>query len=143
MVLPYKSNITHLNQFEKSKAPSDKPESTSTPTCSRIKNKQAITEYFGYWPEFCDAEIQEVTFDHHRNLSLTLFFVDEAIDKDATIKLTFKNLANVDLSDLLEENIISFMEISEDSIFDVNIESTIGLNGTFMCREIEVFILDT
>ena len=139
MALP-SDNVTNISQFQKAEPPAETP--TPKPVSSKIKNKESITDYFGYWPEFCDAEMQKIVFDHSRNLSLTLFYVDEAIDKDATIKLTFKNMANVDLSDLQEENIISFMEISEDSIIDVNIESTVGLNGTFMCREIEASILN-
>ncbi|MCH9692235.1 MAG: immunity 50 family protein [Gammaproteobacteria bacterium] len=103
-----------------------------------INNKEKVTDIFGYWPEFCDVKIKEVHFQDLEKLYLVIFYIDCEQGKRAEITITFSDLSNVLLSDLMSDNVIDLLSISETAPYNIEIEACCGLNGTFTCSNIAV-----
>ena len=103
-----------------------------------INNKEKVTNIFGYWPEFCDAKIKEVHFQNPNKLDLVIFYIDCEQEKRAEITIRFSDLSNVLLSDLMSNNVIDLLSISNSAPYNITIEACYGLNGSFTCSSIAV-----
>ena len=108
-----------------------------------IKNKELVTEHFGYWPVFADTKIKKVNFDKPEKIELSIFYIDTDKSKHGNVEIKFLEISDVHLHDLMSENVIDKLSIGNGSPHNVEIEACFGLNGTFCCKEIEVIRVST
>ena len=103
-----------------------------------VQNSAGVIAYFGYWPQFCDARIQQFSFCLPGTIKLSLFYIDSDKNKQATIELMFSNVTNMEFNDLITQNIIDKLDIRESTKTEVSIEAACGLYGSFLCAKAEV-----
>lgn len=103
-----------------------------------IQNSAEVIEYFGYWPQFCDAKVQSFAFIPPRTIKLSLFYIDSDKNKRAEIELVFSGVTDMELNELRTENVIDELSIREGSATEVSIEAAFGLCGSFSCAKGEV-----
>ena len=103
-----------------------------------IQNQREVTDYFGYWPQFCDAKFTRFTFDKSGFIEATIFYIDVECSKQAIITIEFSGVKAVKLNDFYSENVIDEIAITNKSPYKVTIIACYGLNGTFDCTGIEV-----
>lgn len=120
----------------------------------QIKNASLVTDFFGHWPSFHDAEVLEIHLDRiNVSMSLKLYAfemfkeVDDKgyykQDKHCHIVLKFIQLDELELADFNQQNVISGLHIesAEDALM-VSISPCFGLGGGFKCKNIEVMALE-
>ena len=108
-----------------------------------IINQESVVEMFGYWPKFCDARFTNFSYSASSDIRVNIFYIDADQAKEANIEIVFSGVKEVQLNDLLTENYIDEITISQDLTHEVNIDSCSGLNGTFKCARIEVVNVST
>lgn len=107
-----------------------------------IRNADLVERHFGYWPEFCDAKIKQISFDARGVLSLALDYVDVERGKRGRVSLVFSGVTDLLLTEMRNENVIDVLDISESPPYTVEIDACYGVGGTFKCTAIEVCGLD-
>ena len=132
-----------------------------------IENSNKITDIFGYWPHFHDAEIKEVRleiadgkpwsqesespvmemvvhlFQMTKDVSPTGHFI---LTKHTLARLRFRNIEGLQLYDFSHQNCIFDLEFALETagqphvgkILFVRIGSSVGLAGEFRCKSAEV-----
>lgn len=50
-------------------------------------NSDRVTNHFGYWPQFCDANIESFSFLQPGTIKISLRYIDGIQNKRATIDL--------------------------------------------------------
>lgn len=133
-----------------------------------IGNASALFDLFGHWPDFHDAELITLRLDaaEHSGPRLEAEFEvaemssevnDRGYFKDrqrARTTLRFNRVARLKVTDFLQENVLSSLELSEagpddyDKIFGkgpegrrryrVKWDSSVGCEADFLCDTIEV-----
>lgn len=103
-----------------------------------IKNGSAVTDQFGYWPEFCDGRILSFALSEGRSIDLSIHYIDSDQSKSAIVNLSFNKVSEIMLTDLMSENIIDLLSISNGVPHEVAIDSCCGLGGSFKCSEVVV-----
>ncbi|WP_417069648.1 Imm50 family immunity protein [Niveibacterium terrae] len=103
-----------------------------------LKNSNAVTNHFGYWPEFCDARIESVSYALPGSVELTLFYIDASQRKSAHIALRFHGVTELKLNDLCNENVVDELIFEQGKVMTVSIVSAYGLFGRFSCVDAEV-----
>ena len=103
-----------------------------------VRNSAEVIEYFGYWPQFCDAKVQSFELIPPGTIKLSLFYVDSDQNKRAKIDLVFSGVTDMELSELRTENVIDELSIREGAATEVRIEAAFGLSGSFSCVNGEV-----
>ncbi len=106
-----------------------------------IQCAEIVESYFGYWPQFCDAKITFMLYEAHSSLILGLSYIDSDQRKVADIRLKFSGVSDVELTDFCSENVLDALRISPESPTTVRLEACYGLNGQFICIEVEVMSL--
>jgi hypothetical protein len=119
-----------------------------------LENYQIVTDYYGYWPSFHDAEVHSISinrdtvlFDDIPDVILELivhcFQMTETVSEEGHFKLAkhslirfeFKQVDDVVLSHFNHQNAIyglDFSAISPDQTrFKVSIDGAHGLEGSF------------
>lgn len=128
---------------------------------SVIKNSEAVTSVFGYWPSFHDAEVIELTMRRRHNsdhgpcievmvhvfemtnkVSSTGHFICE---KHSMVLFLFRNVENLDLKDLNHQNALNSLSIKavnepqgDRALVKVILDSAYGLDCEFECEFVEV-----
>ena len=113
----------------------------------QIESDNAVTSLFGYWPKFCDAKFQLLSFlkdaSGSKSILMRLLYLDSDIEIGAEIELLFNGVSNIDINNLYDENVLdelvfSMSEVSASSKYIVSIESCCGISGVFNCEKITV-----
>ncbi len=107
-----------------------------------IKNKELVTSHFGYWPEFSDGKIDRLVFDKTGTIELVIRYIDSEKQKSAHIGLRFSSVSDVILTELRSENVIDSLLISGETSHNISIEACYGVDGSFMCKDIEVLYVN-
>lgn len=108
-----------------------------------IKNREKVTDIFGYWPQFCDARFISFSYENANQINVSIFYIDVDKSKEATISISFIDVSEVQLTDLLSNNYIDEILITETTPHVVTIDGCYGLNGSFKCVGIEVLNVST
>lgn len=116
-----------------------------------IGNVKEVTEVFGQWPSFHDAEILRIVLQREgRSASLECVihvfqYTSEIDDKgrfvthnDALVTLRFSGIDLKSMSDFNQQNAIDDLRISGKKPFNVDIPANNGCDATFLCESIDV-----
>jgi hypothetical protein len=103
-----------------------------------LRNSSAVTNYFGYWPEFCDARVESISFSRPGTVELTLFYIDTEQNKSSYVTFRFHGVADLELSELRNDNVVDELVIEPGQTMTVQIVSACGLSGRFTCLDAEV-----
>lgn len=129
-----------------------------------IENANLISDWFGFWPSFHDAEV--ISINLHRSLKgkekgpfLTVVFyssqmtseLDEKtfykLIKHCVIELEFENIDSVNLDGFNHQNALDDIEFSEAKNFlgkpaiSVAFNSAYGIGFNFICAKVRVVSL--
>jgi len=126
-----------------------------------IVGKEKVTDRFGYWPSFHDAEIHGIhlyrdsrgsgfgptieavihVFEVTKDLDPKGYFV---LTKHTLVTLRFSDADDLEIDGLNHQNAIRSMNLSEESrdggpeVYRVELEPAYGLGASFTCSQIEV-----
>ena len=103
-----------------------------------IENGEQVSSYFGYWPEFCDGEIESFTYKSIGAIELCVFYIDANLNKSAHVTLEFNGVSDAVLNNLFSTNVIDEISITGNDTFTVSIKACYGLGGEFKCKSIKV-----
>ena len=103
-----------------------------------ILRSDAVESIFGYWPEFADAKVLRLAYESNGTICLDISYIDAKQGKGAVIGLRFTEAKDVALTDLLSENVLDRLHISEGAFMRVELEACYGLSGSFSCMGAEV-----
>lgn len=121
----------------------------------KIKNAHMVINFLRKWPSFHDAEVLKVELDR-KGPSLDIKFytflmlkeVDERgyykLDKECIIAIRFYSIEGLELVDFNEQNVISSLDFQqiESGGIKVIIHPCYGLNGEFICKDIEIISVE-
>lgn len=111
-----------------------------------------LYEWFGYWPEFHDAEILSLHLNRTgiSQIRLHTWEMTSEIDdhgfyvlrKHVIIEFTFENIRGVDLAGFNHQNVISELAISRtNSGFRVDLGACYGLAGSIIADKIALRLM--
>jgi len=103
-----------------------------------IGNADQLVSYFGYWPEFCDAKIVSISLEPQSSIVMRIAYIDVDRGCAATIELKFSGVSEIALTDLLSENVIDSLQLSQGNPVRVILDACYGLQGSFTCQAVEV-----
>ena len=123
-----------------------------------IQNAHLLTDIFGYWPTFHDAEVHSVLLEHDQEHGSVLEAkihvfemtseVDDrgyyVLDKHTLVLLRFLGLTDLELCDFNHQNVMFGLGIKDigdeaNSVsFEVDFDASYGLAASFKCQEITV-----
>ena len=131
----------------------------------KIKGSKKLTEIFGAWPSFHDAEVLQVSLDRAPasteygptlEASIYVFQMTSEVDKSGHYILKNKVVATIRFSEVCElklaefnhQNALMGLSISDISKrqmerqeFQVSFEGSFGIDLQFQCYEIEVLTI--
>ncbi len=122
-----------------------------------IKSANLLTDVFGHWPNFHDAEICSVRLDRNRadgtvpsvTMLIHVFELSGTTDQhgfyhakaSVMVELGFSDVQSLELSGLNSQNVLNGLMIEPDPTdarFTVELDSSYGLSGAFTCGQINV-----
>ena len=123
-----------------------------------IQNAHLLTDIFGYWPTFHDAEVHSILLDrdqeHYASLEakIHLFEMTNVVDErgyyvlqhHTLVLLRFQGLADLEICDFNDQNALLGLEIKDLSAegrsvsFEVDFDAAYGFGASFKCQEIAV-----
>jgi hypothetical protein len=117
-----------------------------------FSNSALLTERFGGWPCFHDAEVLRVEMSRVNDvvLSMDVYVFRYSNETDASgrlklkdptvVKLEFGNVVNMQFENFNEQNVLGDLvcERREDGSIAVEIVSLYGLSGEFSCEHARV-----
>jgi hypothetical protein len=110
-----------------------------------IEGKETLIAELGYWPEFCDAKIIELSYcpytDDGARLSLVLHYIDMDLNRDLRVKFILYGVSDMDFEEFRTENVIDRLSISDSLI--VEIEAATGLSGSCKCNAVAVEVISS
>lgn len=99
----------------------------------KIDNIESLTNFFGYTPNFHDAEILMVTLDRNGpeiNMDINISGTFEGKEKSCIVTLKFENVYKMELQDFNIQNVIFEIELIKlKSGIKTIIDSSYGLSG--------------
>lgn len=125
-------------------------------TVSRIINSEIVREYFGYWPDFHDAEITKVTFEANSGYWPSVTFLiaafgmtkgtDESghfkLTKHCNIELQFAGVHEIEFDGFSHQNVIFDLVFEENSSnVECSFDSSTGLRATVVAEKVSVLSL--
>ncbi|MGB8061766.1 MAG: Imm50 family immunity protein [Candidatus Sulfotelmatobacter sp.] len=116
-----------------------------------IVGARELLDWFGYWPEFHDAEVirfhlelggpsflQVHTWEMTNTVTAAGFY---ELRKHVEVEFLLNDVINVNLQDLREHSILLSLEITRsDSGFRLDLSSAYGLCGTIEAQQVSVRI---
>ena len=115
---------------------------------SLVKNSEKITNYFGEWPSFHDAEILRVQLDRQKcSCQIEIYYfktlneVDSGGDykQAAHCRIVFQllDIELLELTDFNYQNVISALTIKRlQDLIEVTLHPSYGLFGKIHCRKV-------
>lgn len=121
----------------------------------KISNSKLVTDIFGYWPTFHDAEILTLSLERSGDAGPQLIAtiqaheitseVDEkgyyVLKNRTLVEIRFSGIKELELFDFNRQNALLALEIDEIANLEelkVVFNAAYGLAGTFCCERIEV-----
>jgi hypothetical protein len=100
---------------------------------NKIGNIEILTNFFGYTPNFHDAEILKVTLDRNGpeiNMDIIITEISEGKEKACIVTLKFENVYKMELQDFNIQNVIFEIKLLKlKSRIKTIFESSYGLSG--------------
>lgn len=111
-----------------------------------FKNGQRVIDYFGYWPEFCDAKIVKFKYSKTSidisSIILHICYIDSDQNKKALIGIRFDDVTELNINNVFNENVLDELIILKDKNiphrYSIEIIGCYGINGKFICKDIDV-----
>ena len=105
-----------------------------------IGGEEKVTEIFGVWPAFHDAEVTSIACDRVGREVVVTAVLEAAL---ARVTLRFFGCDEVKLEDFRRQNVLFSLAISHEatnsgSAYRVVFDPSCGLDGSLRCRGIEV-----
>ncbi|GAB2454081.1 hypothetical protein GCM10011375_01410 [Hymenobacter qilianensis] len=126
------------------------------PAINRVINSEIIHQYFGYWPNFHDAEVIKVTFETHITGRYSVTFVIEAFEmlaevdaqgfykqaKQCLIEIQFSGVEEIDFKYFNFQNVLfEFWFEEQGSLIKGIFNSSTGMEATVVAEEALVLSL--
>lgn len=96
-----------------------------------VANSEAVTSYFGYWPEFADGMVLRFLFEAPGTISLSVRYGDAKTGRIGEVDLRFERVTRAELDELREQNVIDALVLIDGSPMEVRLEAAYGLHGSF------------
>jgi hypothetical protein len=136
------------------------------PALKAIQDAHLVSEHFGSWPTFHDAEVLFINLDRHApdgetspvvTLGVHGFLISADITPrglyrtthHAVVTFEFYGVANLKLEGFGYQNSlmgISFTDLSKDQLEDIKLEvvltSSFGVDANFLCRHARVLSVE-
>jgi Immunity protein 50 len=130
-----------------------------TPPLARILDGEALTQIFGGWPSFHDAEVLEIRLDRHGisgpqlEAKIYVFEMTPEVTSDGSYRLRHETAATLlfggvdtlQLEDFNQQNVLwdlSLIDISDRQLevlkWEVSFQSSFGVSAQFLCETIAV-----
>jgi len=112
-----------------------------------VRGKEVLVNALGYFPEFCDARILELTFlpchESGPKLSILLHYIDMDLNIDLKSKFILNEVSNMNFIDMSIENIIDCLSIDDTSKSEValKIEACVGFSGSCKCKALDIEVI--
>jgi hypothetical protein len=115
-----------------------------------VGNAHLVTDHFGHWPQFHDAEVLSVALDRldrTATIELRAFGTTDAVAPDGTFERTkectvafrFVGVGDLELFDFNEQNVLWSLVMDKlESRVVVELHQSYGLGGRFTCDTVEV-----
>jgi hypothetical protein len=103
-----------------------------------VANSEAVTSYFGYWPEFADGTVLRFLFEAPGTISLSVRYGDATTGRSGEVDLLFERVTLAELSELREQNVIDVLVLVDGSPMEVRLDGAYGLHGSFACESAAV-----
>lgn len=128
---------------------------------NKIQNSHLLTDIFGKFPSFHDAEVHEIKLvrGETRSFNPTLFVlihvfqmtseVDEknryVLKNHVLVEFRFSKVSHLEIAGFNHQNVIQSLEITESAKiegeagkFEVIFESIFGVGAEFLCEDISI-----
>ncbi len=128
---------------------------------SKIQNSHLLTDIFGKFPSFHDAEVHQLNLvrGETRSFNPTLFVlihvyqmtseVDEknryVLENHVLVEFRFSKISDLEIAGFNHQNVLQFLEITETSEakeeeteFEVLFEGIFGVSAKFYCETISI-----
>jgi hypothetical protein len=127
------------------------------PAMSRVINSEIIHHYFGYWPNFHDAEVVKATFETHTTGRYSLTFVIEAFEmlaevdaqgfykqaKQCLVEIQFSGVIEIDFKYFNFQNVLfEFWFEEQGSLIKGVFSSSTGMEAIVVAEEALVLSLN-
>jgi hypothetical protein len=112
-----------------------------------ILGKDILVSKLGYWPEFCDAKIIDLSFkpyeDSGATLSIVLHYIDMDKKKDLVVRIVLIGICNMRFDSLGVENVIDRICINKqsDGVVELEIEACAGIYGEASSRNANIELI--
>lgn len=112
---------------------------------TNVAGFDAVTQWFGCWPTFHDAEVISILLARKRESVLRVYPYHP--QKPATVDFVFEDVTDVDLNDFNCQNVINGLEVKKvtdqngDCVYRVILAPSFGLAGTIDAKSIRVDLL--
>ncbi|MFB9037412.1 Imm50 family immunity protein [Xanthomonas arboricola] len=103
-----------------------------------ISQSDNVREIFGYWPDFADAKIVLFAYETPATVRLELSYIDAELQRAAIVGLRFTGVHELTLSELLSENVLDSLTVSDEMPMRVELAACYGVSGDFICTGAEV-----
>lgn len=105
-----------------------------------ITGSEKVVAIYDTWPAFHDAEVHSIACERDEKKVTIVLVLDAAM---AYVTLRFDDCENVRLEDFRQQNVLFELGIERQvavprAIFKITFDASIGLEGGFVCRGIEV-----
>ena len=128
---------------------------------SKIQNGYLLTDIFGRWPSFHDAEVLRITLDRgeaqsfgpYLQATIHVFEMTSQIDErgryvlknHVAVTFRFIEIYELNLEDFNQQNVLQglyFVDVSDRQMerikFEVSIEGIHGVTAKFQCNSVKV-----
>jgi hypothetical protein len=133
------------------------------PGFDEIENSRMLTELFGYWPSFHDAEVRSLRMDSRDGggpvleATLYVFQMTPEVDSrgyyilrhESLVTIRFANIAGLELAGFNSQNVLMSLHLAladsqhDDSRrWEVSFVDSYGLSAKFACGSIAVLNLE-
>ncbi len=127
---------------------------------SKIANSNLLTDFYGEWPSFHDAEVISIQLDRYEPSLVASIYtfrmtsqIDDrgyyVLDRKAVVTFRFRDIVEPSIDGFNHQNVLfglTLKDISdhqlEDIRFEVTFDSSYGVNASFKCRAIEILTLE-
>jgi len=119
------------------------------PELAQVKGAQALFDWFGYWPNFHDAEVISVHLNRAGASSLAIHVWETtdrmdaqgyfATQKHAVVTFLFYVITELELEEFNHQNIVDgLVLLKEDPGLELTLDSTYGVGGRIVANRIEI-----
>lgn len=128
---------------------------------SKIQNNRLLTDIFGWWPSFHDAEVLSIALDrgekNNFEPSLTaaiyVFEITSKVDNEGhyvlrnhtLVRFRFYKIVNLSLSDFNQQNVLQHLDIEhlsdrkQDKVkFKITFSGIFGVKAKFHCNSVSI-----